>query len=274
MTIKTKIYQICYSEETINNVPDGFLTLDYLSNDRPDWREFWPIRNFLKNNHLSENVLYGFFSPRFLEKTKLNNELIQQYLSENYNNQDIVTFSPFWDLGSIFQNIFEQGDFFHGGLLNVFQDFSNQYLSGFELKNIYTHSKNNIFCNYFIANSKFWNEWLKVADLLYTASDDEHSLLYEAMNKDTNYDGYKLPMKIFIQERLPTYCLLSQPRIRALNYSTFLTCASNTPFSRLAKEAIYCDALKIAYGETGYQHFHSEFVSIRNDIIVKLSAGK
>ena len=274
MTVHTRIYQICYSEETFNNVPDGFLALDYLSNDRPDWREFWPIREFLKNNHLSENVLYGFFSPRFFEKTKLNNESIQEYLSANYTNEDIVTFSPFWDLGSIFQNIFEQGDFFHGGLQKVFQSFANQYLSGFELQNLYTHSKNNIFCNYFIANSKFWNEWLKVADLLFAASDSPHSPLHAAMNKDTNYDGYQLPMKIFIQERLATYCLLSQPSIKALNYSTFLTCASNTPFSRLAKEAIYCDALKIAYEETGYQHFHREFVAIRNDIIAKLSAGK
>jgi hypothetical protein len=274
VTVKTRIYQICYSQETFNQVPEGFLALDYLSNDRPDWREFWPIREFLKNNHLSENVMYGFFSPRFFEKTKLNHESIQQYLSANYTNEDIVTFSPFWDLGSIFQNIFEQGDFFHGGLLKVFQEFANQYLSGFEMNNLYTHSKNNIFCNYFIANSKFWNEWLKVADLLYAASDDPQSSLHAAMNKDTNYDGYQLPMKIFIQERLATYCLLSQPSIKALNYSTFLTCASNTPFSRLAKEAIYCDALKIAYGETGYQHFHSEFVAIRNDIIAKLSAGK
>ena len=59
--MKTRIYQICYSKETLANVPVGFLVLDNVANERPDWREYWAIRNFLLNNYLSEDTLYGFF---------------------------------------------------------------------------------------------------------------------------------------------------------------------------------------------------------------------
>jgi len=109
--MKIQIYQICYSEETLAKIPEGFLALDNSDNIRPDWREYWPIRNFLLNNTLSDDVLYGFLSPKFTDKTLLDYQGIQEFINVKYKNEDIVTFSPFWDLCSIFKNIFEQGDF-------------------------------------------------------------------------------------------------------------------------------------------------------------------
>jgi len=70
--MKTYIYQICYSPETLENIPEGFKVLDNLKNERPDWREFWAIRQFLKSNYLADDALYGFMSPKFPEKTGLN----------------------------------------------------------------------------------------------------------------------------------------------------------------------------------------------------------
>ena len=110
--MKTCIYQICYSKDTFENIPDGFLCLDHLKNERPDWRELWPIRDFLKTNELSDGVLYGFLSPKFSQKTLLNHQGVQDFLLANYAGEDLVSFSPFWDLMAIFKNVFEQGDFF------------------------------------------------------------------------------------------------------------------------------------------------------------------
>jgi hypothetical protein len=52
--MKIEIRQICYSEETYSSIPEGFMALDYRDNSRPDWREFWPIRQFLLENTLEE----------------------------------------------------------------------------------------------------------------------------------------------------------------------------------------------------------------------------
>jgi hypothetical protein len=264
--MKIKVYQICYSAETLACVPEGFHALDYTDNSRPDWREFWPIRQFLLNNYLSDDVLYGFFSPKFHLKTNLSHNNLVEFIKNHYQGEDLVNFSPFWDLSSIFQNVFEQGSFFHPGLSEVCQQFSNAYLCKFDLSNCINSSRDSIFCNYFLAKSAFWKEWIKVADMLYSAAEDSSSLLSSNLNALTPYGLQSLPMKIFVQERLPTICLLLN-KFKTLSYNTFLLPSSTTPFNTFFAQAIQSDALKMAFLDTNKQVYFNQFSTIRNEII-------
>ena len=214
--MKTCIYQICYSKDTFENIPDGFLCLDHLKNERPDWRELWPIRDFLKTNELSDGVLYGFLSPKFSQKTLLNHQGVQDFLLANYAGEDLVSFSPFWDLMAIFKNVFEQGDFFHPGLAN--------------------------------------------------------SDLYDELNAPTSYGEQQLPMKVFVQERLASICLLVHPNFRCLNYSPFNIGPSTTPFNQFFNEAVLSDALKRAYLQTKHISYLNAFATLRDSVIQQLGS--
>lgn len=269
--MKTQIYQICYSPETLASVPEGFLTLDNLQNERPDWREYWPIRKFLLANHLSDDVLYGFMSPKFTSKTGLKYEDVQQFLNLNYEGQDVVSFSPFWDLSSIFKNVFEQGDFFHAGLANACQEFSDSHLSGLDLINSVTHSENTIFCNYFLAKKNFWLLWLELGELLFEASNKNETALSIKLNSETNYGTQRLPMKIFVQERLASMCLLANKNIKCLAYDSFKIGPSNTPFNQFLGESILSDSLKFSYQKTHHDVYLKKFSEIRNGIIERLN---
>ena len=44
-----EIYQIYYSEKTREILDPSFIPLDNTQNNRADWWEYWPIRNFLLN---------------------------------------------------------------------------------------------------------------------------------------------------------------------------------------------------------------------------------
>jgi hypothetical protein len=265
--MKIKAYQICYSPETMDSVPEGFHALDYTDNSRPDWREFWPIRQFLLNNYLADDTLYGFLSPKFNQKTGLDFASISEFIDSNYSNQDIVTFSPFWDLSSIFKNIYEQGDFFHPGLLNATQQFSNHHLSAFDISGSITHSNNTVFCNYFFAKPNFWKEWLNLANLLYLAAENEDSALFNVLNSNTTYGANNLPIKIFIQERLATTCLLVNSKLQNLNYDIFKLNASTTPFNQFLEDSIISDSLKFSYINSGHPVYLNGFSLIRNRII-------
>ena len=269
--MKTRIYQICYSKETLANVPVGFLVLDNVANERPDWREYWAIRNFLLNNYLSEDTLYGFFSPKFNSKTNFDNEKIQAFLLSNYKNQDVVSFSPFWDLMSIFKNVFEQGDFFHPGLTDACQMFADQHLTGIDLRNAITHSGNTIFCNYFLAKKSFWIEWLALGEILFAVSEDAQTELAKKLNDETSYGEQHAPMKVFVQERLATICLLMNNEFKCLNYSSFEIGASTTPFNNFYHEAVISDALNRAFTQTENHSYLNEFSNLRDRIIQKLS---
>ena len=265
--MKIKAYQICYSPETLASVPEGFHALDYTDNTRPDWREFWPIRQFLLNNYLDDDTLYGFLSPKFNLKTGLDFSSVSDFITSNYTNQDIVTFSPFWDLSALFKNIYEQGEFFHPGLLHAAQLFSNRHLSSLDLNGTVTHSKNTIFCNYFFAKSIFWKEWLNLANHLFSAAETEGSELFNVLNANTTYGVNNLPMKIFIQERLASTCLLLNSELTSLNYDIFKLNSSTTPFNKFLEESVLSDSLKFSFSQSGHHVYLNNFSLIRNRIL-------
>ena len=66
------IYQILTPLVSTRDLDPGFLVLDNSENARPDWFEYWPIRQFLLAKSLDENAFYGFLSPRFQSKTERN----------------------------------------------------------------------------------------------------------------------------------------------------------------------------------------------------------
>lgn len=264
--MKIVIHQICYSEETLRNIPEGFLVLDNTKNERPDWREFWPIRNFLKSNQLCEDTLYGFFSPKFNQKTGLDLQKIQEFIESNYRNHDSVSFSPFWDLGSIFINIFEQGDFFHPGLMDVSEEFSRSHLNGFQLQGTVSHSNTNVFCNYILGTRTYWEKWLEIGEMLFFAADYSCDNLSVKLQQETTYGSQKLPMKIFLQERIATLCLMKWKDLKNLSYSPFLLGSSTTPFKKFWNESINSDALKIAFSQTENNLYINEFNKIREKI--------
>lgn len=272
--MNTFIYQICYSKETFENIPDGFLRLDHLKNERSDWRELWPIRNFLKSNELSDGVLYGFLSPKFPQKTLLNYQGVQDFLSANYDGQDVVSFSPFWDLMAIFKNVFEQGDFFHPGLSDVCQKLVSAYSLNLNLADCIMSSQDTLFCNYFLANKKFWSHWLALADYLVEASENQSTDFAVRLNAPTSYGEQQLPMKVFVQERLASICLLAHKNFKCLNYSPFNIGSSTTPFNQFFNEAVLSDALKRAYVQTQHISYLNAFASLRDSVIRQLQEGK
>ena len=44
---RIEAFQICYTAESAQSVPAGFKALNNLDNARADWREYWPIRQYL-----------------------------------------------------------------------------------------------------------------------------------------------------------------------------------------------------------------------------------
>ena len=270
--MKSFIYQICYSEETSQSIQPGFLLLDNLTNERSDWRELWVIRKFLKNNNLDDDSLYGFLSPKFSQKTLLDHQGIQDFLISNYQGEDLVSFSPFWDLMAIFKNVFEQGEFFHSGLSNTCQQFAEKYLPNLNLVDSIMDSRNTIFCNYFLANKFFWSNWLNLADQLFEAAENPKSVLFSLLNSSTTYGVQQLPMKVFVQERLVSICLLANPNFKCLNYSPFNTGPSTTPFNQFFHEAVVSDALKRAYLQTRHASYLNEFANLRTKVIQSLKS--
>ena len=255
-------YHIAYSQETIASIPRGFIILDNLANERPDWFEYWPIRRFLMSSELQENEFYGFFSPKFSLKTGLSAEALHNLVKSDGGQSDAYLISPQPDMGALFLNVFEQGEAFDVGTLVTAQAAINAAGLSLSLENLVMDSRRIVFSNYFLARPRFWREWLAFNEVIFNHAEDPTSELGNLLRTPTTY-GDGVQRKVFIQERTASLLLAANPNLKSIRFNPFKLAWSATPLNQFPLEAVISDALKIAYNETHDQEYLSAFASIR-----------
>jgi len=262
------IYQIYYSEETKQNNDLGFLQLDNLANERPDWREYWPIRNFLLNNELEDDRYYGFFSPKFKQKTNLDASEVYKFIEAN--QADVIHFSPFFDQSAFPINIFSQATAQHQGIADPLEKalkVLNKDLNPFE---VVMNSTNTIFCNFFVAKKAFWKIWLKHCEMIFKIAESNTTELAMALNANTNHDSHGAAVKVFVIERIASY-LAAAGKIKSIKcYDPMSLPFGGSKISIFRDDLLMLDALKIAHQATGYPAYIHGFNKLRTNLISKL----
>lgn len=260
-----KLFTIVYSSETESQVIPGTEQLCNLKNERPDWREYWPIRHYLANNDLEDGVYYGFLSPKFPSKTGLTGTDVCQFIREHSSAPaDVYIFSPQADMSSFFLNTFEQGETFDTGFMSSAKEVALEIGITADLGAVVMDSRQSVFSNYFVANNKFWIRWFEACEKIFTICEANATPLAEALNHPTTYQG-EVARKVFIIERIASL-LLATEKWTVIPYSTFNCAWSALPTSNFRDEAIISDALKIAFNLTKDQNYLNTFAHLRKKV--------
>ncbi len=264
------LHQIAYSPESRSQIAPGWQVLDNLANPRPDWYEYWPMRQFLLNETLDEAAFYGFFSPKFCAKTNLSLQDVQRFVAQHADQADVLLFSPQPDMGAFFLNVFEQGEAFDPGLIDAYSAFLHHIGRPAPLRSLVMDSRQVVFSNYFVARPAFWREWLQVNEAMFaicegtdaTASAD----LRAGLVKPTTYatGGKPAERKVFLQERVASLLLATQPKWRSVAHDPFGMGWSMSRFRQHPTEAFISDALKLAWRVQPYPEYLQAFATLRD----------
>lgn len=260
------LYQIAYSDKTLAAIEPGYLVLDNLANERPDWYEYWPIRNFLLNEALDEAAFYGFFSPKFGYKTGLRHQQVCDFVQTHAAEHDLMLFSPQPDMGAFFLNVFEQGETFDAGLIEAFEAFLRAIGRPLALAPLVMDTRQIVFSNYFVARPRFWRAWLTLAEQFFAAAEGPSGPLRDALVKPTSYPG-SAQRKVFLSERIASLILATEPQWRAKAHPPWHFAWSATRLREHPVEAVISDALKLAYREQGAAEYLQAFASIRERFV-------
>lgn len=267
MSMKPEIHlhHIAYSPETLQQAPAGFPVLNNLKNERPDWFEYWPIRHFLLNQPLDENAFYGFFSPKFSQKTGLSYTDVVNFVNDNSDVADVFLFSPQPDIGAFFINVFEGGEIFNPGKIDACEEFLATIGIHVNLRAIVMDSREIVFSNYFVAKADFWRQWLLINEQLFSICEGADSSLKAKLTQATNYPNAQ--RKIFIMEGIASLILTMQKKWRTKTKDPFGFAWSATKLSQFRQEAIISDALKMAFKEQGFSEYIDAYSHIRNTVL-------
>jgi len=258
-----QLYQIAYSPQTLAALEPGYLVLDNLANARPDWYEYWAIRQHLLATSLDDAAFYGFFSPKFGRKTGWSHEKVTSFVQAHAAATDVFLFSPQPDMGAFFLNVFEQGELFDPGLIDAYGAFLASIGRAADLRGMVMDSRQIVFSNYFVARPAFWREWLALNEALFAACEGPAGELQRALTQPTTYPG-AAQRKVFLQERAASFLLATQPQWRTRAADPFTMGWSTTRFREHPVDAFISDALKIAYREQGFPEYMAAFAQVRD----------
>lgn len=254
------IHQILNHYTPRGDLDPGFEVLDNSANERPDWYEYWPIRNYLLSAPLDEEAFYGFLSPKFLHKTNMTAAMVREFIEQGPPGTDVYLFSPSIHNSAYFWNVFEHGESEHPGLSKTAAQLIERIDPRAKLENLVSDSRNTVHSNYFVAKPCFWRAWLEVTETMYAIAESGDDPLGNELRRPTTYRGAaNVQMKIFVMERIATWLLIRDAR--------FTACARD-PFAARARiyklpTAIVCDALKIAYATQRRGQYKDVFLLVR-----------
>ena len=266
--MKNKIFQIYYSEATQLQNDPGFIPLDNLANERPDWREYWPIRNYLLNNQLEEDTRYGFLSPKFEAKTTLNAQKVVEFIGND--ESDVILFSPYFEQSAFNFNVFEQLEAAHPGSLIVAQECLRILRPDVNIYSLIMDSRNTVYCNYFIANKLFWKTWFAYCEVIFNIAECNDSELARRLNARVDYDGQPAVMKVFIIERIASFILATSTNVKVKSYNPMELPLGDQVWKKFQNELCILDSLKIIFQTNPLVQYAQEFEKIRTEVLAKL----
>lgn len=244
-----RIFQIAHEGAPMPTDDSLVEVLDNTASARPDWFEYWPIRNFLLSQALDESTVYGFLSPSFCEKTNLDMGQVLRFI-ESSTDADVYLFSPFPCHGAFFLNVFEHGRFFDPASFGIASRFFAGIDPSVRLDSLVNHSGNLVLSNYFLAKPVFWRAWLRLGEALFEAAEACTAGIGLRSTVGYRKENAAVPTvierKVFLMERLVCYLLASTQAHRALSFPIEKMPLSAAA-SAFATEVTAMDRLKRAY---------------------------
>lgn len=254
-TPAVRLFHIAYSPETRAAMEDGYELLDNLANPRPDWFEYWPIRQWLGSQPLDDEAFYGFFSPKFRAKTGLAAADVRRHVEAHGADADVLLYSPFPTQVAYFLNVFEQGEQSHPGFMQTCADVLQALGMPVALQGLVMDARQTVYSNYFVARPAFWREWLRWTEAVFVLAEAADSSLRERLQAPTAYAG-SVQIKVFVVERIASLLLSVQPRWRAVAHNPFGHRHASEPDLGNPTFQLCADALKRAGSAEHLQAFH------------------
>ena len=256
------LLHIGYSEATAAAMEPGFTLLDNRANPRPDWYELWPIAHWLRARPMDEGALYGFFSPKFRQKTGLGAAEVRTFAAA-HPQAEVCLFSPQPDVHMAFRSVFHGGEAFNPGYLAVAQSVLLQAGVPVDLNKVVMDSRVAVFSNYLVATPLFWRQWLAWVEVLIAQGEGP---MREALSAATSYGG-GAQRKVFVGEGFASLlCWGGDYRVAALSPFAVPWFSMLSPFR---EQLIAMEALKRAWRDTGSAEYLQQFDALSASVLAQ-----
>lgn len=168
------LYQIHYSDDVAGVFDPDFVKYDCRETPENERREIAHMQRFFEGGVWKDNNSshFGLVSPKFTSKTKLRGNEFIHWINSN-PGYDVYFVNPFPHLQYLHFNVWEQGEYWHPGLLELADSLFKAADLDIQTKKLPRNTHYTLlYSNYWIANERFWREFMGFVRKLSTAVDN------------------------------------------------------------------------------------------------------
>jgi hypothetical protein len=269
--MKANIFQIFRDEPTRSRGDPGFAPLDNTASLKPDWREYWAIRNFFLSNSVNEDELYGFLSSDFREKTALSAASVLAFISDNPGHE-VYTFSPSIQDGACYLNVFEQGNRLQPGFIEAAEAYLREIQLDIDLRTLAMDSRATVYSNYLVARPSFWKTWFALTEKLVDLFVDELSDFRRCIDSIA-VSPSSVGMEVLLVERIASLVLALCPDIEVCAFDPSSMPLPNPAYRAYGQQMAFLNELKAGFRRTEDKTCLSNFYALRGAVL-QASEGK
>jgi hypothetical protein len=216
MTPDFKVFQIYFEPNQLANLDPAFIPYDNGPCPTPDEREFYVFKKEYAANNIPENSYAGYVSWKFGGKTGITGSRFLEFCTEN-PGYDVYYINPF-PLDICDGNVWAHGEKHHPGITALAQKIIEAAGYKDRLDEVPQSLLRTAYCNYWVGNNKFWDQYMQYCLSLYDAL---HSKISEEDRKKIfSRADWVTPASYFpyIFERLFSTFLQFHPEIKCCPY--------------------------------------------------------
>ncbi len=207
-----QVHQIFYMDSQKGLLDPSFRPFDNAQAIFPYNYEFGVIYKSSGQQPLTTDELRGFVSWKFGAKTGVDGARFKNFIEAN-PGYDVYSINPFPGF-SFFRSVWQQGDFFHPGMMALAQramDNSGYHLN---LQQIENDSTDTLYCNFWVGNKKFWQMFMDFSGPLWKYFENEASAEERKMYAAPADNLSNAPYSAYLFERLYS-TFMATPKAKA-----------------------------------------------------------
>ena len=212
------IFQIFYNDHSKETLDSAFIPYNNTIPVKEHEFEYGVMRNLYLNKELfkNDNKYAGVLSWKFKQKTGIEGKQIVQWLEDN-KGYDVYFINPWPEHSYLNFNSWHQGEYCHPGLISLTENLFKKANLNIDIRTNRNTIDTLCYCNYWIANKKFWTSYMNYCEKLYTAMhivDKETKKLLYDIQADVQINSAFFS---FIMERMFSTVLLMK-KFKVLKY--------------------------------------------------------
>ncbi len=212
--MKVGIYKNCYNDETFQETNVHVINFDNRVNTSPNLWEYPPLFKLFEEKQYQQYDVCGVFSPKFELKTHVKFSAFHDWVQAN-PGYDFYHLNPFPLANTTFYNVWQEGEFWHRGLISYAQSLFDQCGLSCSIidfpRGTSTYTSH---CNYWVASPKFWESYIPLIKKLL-----DSAMKMESEQTGAIYHGGHVPHWVFVLERMVTTFIQElHPSFKILSY--------------------------------------------------------